>query len=102
MLLLPLAITSFNYFIRKMGNEWKSLHRLVYAAGMTVIIHYAWAKKGSLFTLSGDILQPLLWGVLVVILLSCACQLAEVDQRAKTKHLGAHASIETSENQNEP
>jgi sulfoxide reductase heme-binding subunit YedZ len=69
LLLLPLAFTSFDYFIRKMKKKWKSLHRLVYVAGMTVILHYAWAKKGNLFTLSGDILQPLLWGLLVVLLL---------------------------------
>lgn len=69
LLLLPLAITSFDYFMRKMGKQWKSLHRLVYIAGLTVILHYAWAKKGDLFTLSGDVLKPLLWGVVIIILL---------------------------------
>ncbi|MBI4732519.1 MAG: sulfoxide reductase heme-binding subunit YedZ [Chloroflexi bacterium] len=69
LLLLPLAVTSFDYFMRKMGKKWKSLHRLVYIAGVTVIIHYAWAKKGDLFALQGDILKPLLWGLLVVSLL---------------------------------
>ncbi len=69
LLLVPLAITSFDYFIRKMRKKWKSLHRLVYVAGGTVIIHYAWAKKGDLFALQGDILKPLLWGLLVVFLL---------------------------------
>ncbi len=69
LLLLPLAVTSFDYFIRKMGKRWKTLHRLVYIAGVTVIIHYAWAKKGDLFTLQGDILKPLLWGTLVLVLL---------------------------------
>lgn len=69
LLLLPLAVTSFDYFMRKMGKKWKSLHRLVYIAGVTVIIHYAWAKKGDLFALQGDIIKPLLWGLLVVFLL---------------------------------
>ncbi len=68
-MLLPLAITSFDHFMRKMGKRWKSLHRLAYAAGLLVILHYAWAKKGNLFTLSGDIVKPLLWGLLVVLLL---------------------------------
>ncbi|MEW6094801.1 MAG: protein-methionine-sulfoxide reductase heme-binding subunit MsrQ [Chloroflexota bacterium] len=69
LLLLPLAVTSFDYFIRTMGRKWKSLHRLVYAAGVTVIIHYAWAKKGDFFNLRGDILKPLLWGALILVLL---------------------------------
>jgi sulfoxide reductase heme-binding subunit YedZ len=69
LLLLPLAVTSFDYFMRTMGKKWKSLHRLVYLAGVTVIIHYVWAKKGDLFNLRGDILKPLLWGVLILVLL---------------------------------
>ena len=68
-MLLLLAITSFDFFMRKMGKRWKSLHRLLYAAGIVVIFHYALARKGNLLTLSGDILKPLLWGLLVVLLL---------------------------------
>lgn len=69
LILLPLAVTSFDHFMRKMGKRWKLLHRLVYLAGLTVILHYAWAKKGDLFTLSGDIVKPLLWGLVVALLL---------------------------------
>ncbi len=68
-LLLPLAVTSFDYFMRKMGRRWKSLHRLIYLIAPLVIIHYGWAKKGTFFALRGDILQPLLWGALVLLLL---------------------------------
>jgi sulfoxide reductase heme-binding subunit YedZ len=69
LLLLPLAVTSFDYFMCTMGRRWKRLHRLIYPAGLLVILHYAWAVKGNLLTLRGDILQPLLWGLLVVLLL---------------------------------
>jgi methionine sulfoxide reductase heme-binding subunit len=69
LILLPLAVTSFDYFKHLMGKRWKWLHRLVYLAGLAVILHYAWAKKGSLLTLGGDILKPLAWGLLVVLLL---------------------------------
>ncbi len=68
LLLLPLAITSFDLFMRKMGKRWKKLHRLVYLAGVAVIFHYALAKKGDLFALQGDILKPILWGVLLLCL----------------------------------
>ena len=69
-LLLPLAITSFRWWMKKLGRTWTNLHRLVYLAGVLDILHYAWAKKGNLFTLSGDILRPLLWGLLLLLLLA--------------------------------
>jgi len=69
-LLLPLAVTSFRWWMKKLGRKWTNLHRLVYLAGVLDILHYAWAKKGNLFTLSGDILQPLLWGLLLLLLLA--------------------------------
>jgi len=69
-LLLPLAVTSFRWWMKKLGRKWTNLHRLVYLAGVLDILHYAWAKKGNLFTLSGDILRPLLWGLLLLLLLA--------------------------------
>lgn len=68
-ILLALAATSFRYWMKRMGKNWKRLHRLVYLASVLVIIHYGWAVKGSLTTLSGDILRPLLMGLLVLLLL---------------------------------
>ena len=68
-LLLPLAITSFDYFIRRMKRTWKRLHWLVYPAALIAILHFAWARKGDLLRLQGNILQPLLLGLLLIILL---------------------------------
>jgi sulfoxide reductase heme-binding subunit YedZ len=70
LLLLPLAVTSFRWWQKKLGRKWTNLHRFVYLAGVLDILHYAWARKGNLFTLSGDILQPLLWGLLLLLLLT--------------------------------
>lgn len=70
LLLIPLAITSFDYFKRKMGRNWKRLHWLMYPAAIISILHYALAQKGNLFTLRGNILKPFLWGVLTVFLLA--------------------------------
>lgn len=83
LLLVPLAVTSFDYFIRRMGKRWKQLHRLVYIIAPLVILHYAWAKKGTLFALRGDILQPLLWGLLLVLLL--VLRLPVVRQRVRSQ-----------------
>jgi methionine sulfoxide reductase heme-binding subunit len=70
LLLIPLAVTSFDYFIRKMGRNWKRLHWLVYPAVVISILHYALAQKGDLFTLRGNILRPFLWGLLTIFLLT--------------------------------
>jgi sulfoxide reductase heme-binding subunit YedZ len=69
LILCALAITSTKGWMRRLGRNWKRLHRLVYAAGILVILHYAWAKKGDLFSLRGDVRQPLLFGLLILILL---------------------------------
>ena len=65
------AITTSNRFsTRRLGAvRWRKLHRLVYLAGMLVVVHYAWAKKGDLFRLQGDIWLPLAAGVLLLFML---------------------------------
>jgi methionine sulfoxide reductase heme-binding subunit len=70
LLLIPLAVTSFDYFIRKMGKNWKRLHWLVYPAVVVSILHYGLAQKGDLFTLRGNIIRPFLWLLLTVFLLA--------------------------------
>ena len=68
-LLLLLAVTSFKFWMKFLGKNWKRLHKLVYLIGALVILHYAWAVKGSISTLSGDIGRPILMGSIVFILL---------------------------------
>ena len=70
LILLALAVTSFRWWMKRLGKNWKRLHRLVYLAGMLVVVHYAWAKKGDLFRLQGDILGPLVAGVILLVLLA--------------------------------
>lgn len=69
LILTVLAITATKGWMRRLGKNWKRLHRLVYPAGILVILHYAWAKKGDLFSLRGDVRQPLAFGLLILILL---------------------------------
>ena len=68
-MLTLLAATSFKWWMKRLGKRWKSLHRLVYLAAPLVVLHYAWARKGDIFRLQGDILQPLAFGLVVVFLL---------------------------------
>jgi sulfoxide reductase heme-binding subunit YedZ len=69
LILLALAATSFKYWMKRLGKNWKRLHKTIYLASGLVVLHYAWAVKGSLANLSGDILRPLSMGLLVAILL---------------------------------
>ena len=51
LLLLPLAATSTNGAIRKLGGKsWNRLHRLVYAAAVCGVIHYWWQVKPGVLT----------------------------------------------------
>lgn len=50
-LLLPLALTSTNWAIRKMGGKaWNRLHRLVYLAAIAGVVHYWWQVKSGVIT----------------------------------------------------
>jgi sulfoxide reductase heme-binding subunit YedZ len=69
--LISLTVTSFDFIIRRMGMNWKRLHWLIYPSGLLVTIHYGMSLKGSFFTLRGNVLQPLLWGLFIVFLLVC-------------------------------
>ncbi len=69
LLLLPLAFTSFNYWMKRLGKNWKRLHRLVYLIVPLVIVHFFLARKGNIFTLQGNIAQPLFFAVIVLVVL---------------------------------
>ena len=38
---VPLAVTSMDYFVRKMGPNWKTLQRTTYAAAVLTLLHWA-------------------------------------------------------------
>ena len=46
LLLLPLALTSNNLSVRKLGPRWRSLQRLVYPAAILGGLHYVMLAKG--------------------------------------------------------
>lgn len=69
LLLIPLAVTSFDVWKVRLGRNWKRLHTTIYFIAPLAVLHYAWAKKGSFFDLAGDIGRPLLYALVLVILL---------------------------------
>ncbi|MFY0634496.1 MAG: protein-methionine-sulfoxide reductase heme-binding subunit MsrQ [Vannielia sp.] len=46
LLLIPLAVTSNNASIRKLGARWRKLHKLVYPAVILGGLHWVWLAKG--------------------------------------------------------
>jgi methionine sulfoxide reductase heme-binding subunit len=46
-LMLPLAATSTDAMLRRLGRRWSTLHRLVYAVAVAAILHYWWHKAGK-------------------------------------------------------
>jgi methionine sulfoxide reductase heme-binding subunit len=51
LLLVPLAATSTNWSIRKLGGKrWQALHRLAYVSAISGVIHYWWIVKSGVRT----------------------------------------------------
>ena len=61
-LLIPLAATSTNAMMRRLGRRWQQLHRLIYGIATLGVVHYWWLVKK-------DITQPALFGAALAILL---------------------------------
>jgi len=61
-LLLPLAITSTNGMMRRLGARWQRLHRLIYPIAVLAVWHFYWQVKR-------DVREPLLYvGILALLL----------------------------------
>lgn len=61
-LLIPLAVTSTDNMLRRLGKHWKTLHRLVYVCATLAILHFLWQVKA-------DTREPLIFATVLVILL---------------------------------
>jgi sulfoxide reductase heme-binding subunit YedZ len=69
LLLIPLAITSFDIWKKRLGKNWKRLHQVIYFIAPLAVLHYLWSKKGDVLSLQGEVLKPLSYGLIVAILL---------------------------------
>ncbi len=63
LILLPLAITSTRYWMKRLGKNWKRLHKWIYAAGILAVIHYIWVVKIPVG-------KPTLYAVILAVLLA--------------------------------
>lgn len=62
LVLIPLAITSFSPWPKKLGRNWKRLHNLVYGIDFLAAMHYILVVKQG-------VTEPYLWMILIVFLL---------------------------------
>ncbi|MGR9116583.1 MAG: sulfite oxidase heme-binding subunit YedZ [Gammaproteobacteria bacterium] len=62
LLLIPLALTSTNKMMRKLGRLWKKLHISVHVIALLSILHFALSEKA-------DFSDPLFYGVILLALL---------------------------------
>jgi sulfoxide reductase heme-binding subunit YedZ len=63
LMLVPLAVTSTNAMMRRLGRRWTSLHRLVYVITGLGVWHFWWQVKK-------DIREPLLYVGMFAILMA--------------------------------
>ncbi len=63
LLLIPLAITSTNGWVKRLGGKrWTKLHKLAYVAATGGILHYLWLVKA-------DSRDPVVYGTILLVLL---------------------------------
>ena len=68
-LLIPLAVTSNNWSIRKLGPlGWRRLHKLTYAAGILGAVHFVMLAKGFQ-------IEPLIYLGAILVLLAARIKL---------------------------
>jgi sulfoxide reductase heme-binding subunit YedZ len=82
LVLLPLALTSTKWSIRKLGKRWQVLHRLVYVAAILGVIHYWWIVKTG-------VLDPLKITICLVILLLARPAWSYIDARRRQRRTAA-------------
>jgi sulfoxide reductase heme-binding subunit YedZ len=62
LLLIPLAVTSTNRMMKRLGRRWQKLHRLVYVIAVLGVWHFYWQVKL-------DTLEPVIYAAILAALL---------------------------------
>lgn len=63
LLMVPLALTSTQWSIRKLGKKWQTLHRLIYLSALAGVIHFIWLVKK-------DVQEPLIYAIILGTVMS--------------------------------
>ena len=76
LMLVPLAVTSTNRMMRRLGRRWVSLHRLIYPIAIIGVWHYWWQVKK-------DIREPMLYAGMLAVLLGYRVVRAQLKARRR-------------------
>lgn len=60
-LTMPLAFTSTNKMIKRLGKKWKLLHKSIYLIAILGVLHFWWLIKK-------DITEPLIFALVIMVL----------------------------------
>ena len=74
-MLVPLAVTSTNAWMRRLGRRWHRLHRLIYPAAILGCTHFWWQVKA-------DWREPALYAAVLALLLAWRVRRALLRRRA--------------------
>lgn len=77
LMLLPLAVTSTQGWIKRLRKKWTILHKLVYPASIAGMVHFLWIQKA-------DLLEPLIYSSILALAL-CARLMRFVFQRSRAR-----------------
>jgi len=86
-LLIPLAITSNQAMVRRLGRRWKKLHRLTYLVIFLAILHFIWLVKA-------DYLEA---GIYAVIAIGLLLQRTNIKKWIFTKASSRKSSAKTAQ-----
>lgn len=84
-LFIPLTLTSTAKARRRLKAAWNRLHKLVYVAGILVLLHFLWLTKA-------DYREPLIYVSIFVLLM-----LARVYPQVKTSLAGGREAVRVQE-----
>lgn len=88
-MMIPLAMTSTNGMMKRLGRNWQRLHRLVYPIALGAVLHYFWLVKR-------DITAPSVYAVVLAVLL-CARLVERRKRRSMPSALAARHTVSSVE-----
>lgn len=75
LLMIPLALTSNDWSLRRLGPRWRRLHKLTYGVAVLGAVHFIWLRKGFQ-------IEPLIYLAVILGLLALRWRVRQRVQRA--------------------
>lgn len=63
LLMVPLALTSTKAMMKRVGRNWKPLHRLIYVSAVFAWLHFLWQARS-------DVTEMVVYGLVLAVLLA--------------------------------